>query len=92
MWSGDVDDNLEIQLQPGGISYRTIRGAPPRRVQSAVTRIPPGAAELDVDQTDGRGKVFIVQQPTAENGYTARIRVRDPQPGYGHYSFTVTWR
>jgi hypothetical protein len=92
MWSGDVDDHLEILLQPGGVSYSTIRGAPPRRVQSAVTRVPPGASELDVDQTEGRGQVFIVQQPTAENGYTARIRVRDPQPGYGHYAFTVTWR
>jgi hypothetical protein len=92
MWSGEVDDNLEILLQPGGISYNTIRGAPPRRVQSAVTRIPQGAAELNIDQTEGRGQVFIVQQPTAQNGYTARIRVRDPQPGYGHYAFTVTWR
>jgi hypothetical protein len=92
MWSGDVDDNLEILLQPSGVSYRTVRGAPPRGVQSAVSRIPSGNVELQVNETEGRGQIVVTQQPTAENGYTARIRVRDPQPGYGHYAFNVTWR
>jgi hypothetical protein len=92
MWSGDVDDNLEILLQPSGISYRTLRGAVPRGVQSAVSRIPRGDVQLDVNQTEGRGQVMLIQQPTPENGYTARIRVRDPQPGFGHYAFSVTWR
>lgn len=92
MWSGDVDDNLEILLQPSGISYRTLRGAAPRGVQSALNRMPRTEAELEVNQTEGRGQVTVVQQPTAENGYTARIRVRDPQPGFGHYAFNVTWR
>jgi hypothetical protein len=92
MWSGDVDDNLEILLQPSGISYRTLRGASPRAVQSAIRRIPRSDVELEVDQVEGRGQVVVVQQPTAENGYTARIRVRDPQPGFGHYAFNVTWR
>jgi hypothetical protein len=91
MWSGDVDDNLEIMLQPNGVSYRTIRGATPRGVQSAVNRIPRDI-ELAINQTEGRGQVVVVQQPTPENGYTARIRVRDPQPGFGHYAFNVIWR
>ncbi|MGH7616560.1 MAG: hypothetical protein ACREPM_04970 [Gemmatimonadaceae bacterium] len=91
IWSGDVDDNLEILLQPSGISYRTIRGAEPRGVQSAINRIPSEPVQLDVSQTAGRGQVVVTQQPTAENGYTARIRVRDPQPGFGHYAFTIAW-
>jgi len=92
MWSGDVDDNLEILLQPSGVSYRTVRGASPRGVQSAINRMPRSDAELEINQTEGRGQVVVTQQPTAENGYTARIRIRDPQPGYGHYAFNVTWR
>jgi hypothetical protein len=92
MWSGDVDDNLEILLQPSGVSYRTLRGAAPRGVQSAVSRVPRSDVELEINQTEGRGQVVVVQQPTAENGYTARIRVRDPQPGFGHYAFNVIWR
>jgi hypothetical protein len=92
MWSGDVDDNLEILLQPSGVSYRTMRGAAPRGVQSAVNRLPRTDAELAINQTEGRGQILVVQQPTAENGYTARIRIRDPQPGFGHYAFNVTWR
>src|SRR5262249_41541053 len=57
MWSGDVDDNLEILLQPSGVSYRTIRGAAPRRVQSALPRTARSDAELEIDQTEGRGEV-----------------------------------
>lgn len=92
MWSGDVDDNLEILLQPSGISYRTLRGAQPRGVQSAINRMPTSDAEVEINQTEGRGQIVVTQQPTAENGYTARIRIRDPQPGYGHYAFNVIWR
>ena len=36
-------------------------------------------------------QVTVVQQPTAANGYTAVIRIQDPQRGPGHYSFEVTW-
>ena len=36
--------------------------------------------------------LVVIQQPTAENGYTAVLRVRDPKPGYGHYTFDVNWR
>ena len=59
MWSGDVDDNLEILLQPSGISYRTLRGAAPRGVQSAVNRMPRTDAELEINQTEGRGQIVV---------------------------------
>ena len=36
--------------------------------------------------------VSVVQQPTSWNGYTAIIRVYDPRPSYGYYSFDVSWR
>jgi len=41
---------------------------------------------------EGRGDVSITQQPNSSNGYTAIIRVRDPQTGFGHYDFDVNWR
>jgi hypothetical protein len=35
--------------------------------------------------------VSVIQQPSAWNGYMAIVRVRDPQGGYGRYSFDVSW-
>ena len=41
---------------------------------------------------EGRGDVFVAQQPQQWNGYTTIIRVRDPQGGYGHYDFSILRR
>lgn len=91
-WSGDVDDALQINLGRSGVNYHTIRGQDARNVQASFNGIPTGARELQVSQTEGRGTVVIVRQPTPENGYTATLRINDPQPGYGHYSFQLYWR
>jgi len=91
-WSGNVDDQLEITLRRNGVSHRTIRGRPPFGVSSGVTGALPGARGLTIIQTQGRGSIDIIQQPTLRNGFTARIRVRDPQPGFGRYSFNAIWR
>ena len=91
-WSGDVDEDLEIQVRPRGVDYRTVSGKVPRGVQSSFTAMPSTASELIIHQTQGRGNIAVVQQPTPENEYTALVRVRDPQAGYGHYSFEVSWR
>lgn len=91
-WSGDVDNNLIIRLAQGGVTYRTVAGKDPRGVQSSFGGIPQGATQLTVNLTEGRGSVVVIQQPTAQNGYTAALRVLDPQGGYGHYAFTLNWR
>ena len=92
IWSGDVDSELEIIVRPGGITYYTVRGAEPRALQSAISQMPWRNAELDMNQIEGRGEASVIQQPSPENGYTAKIRVRDPQPGFGHYVFMAIWR
>jgi len=92
IWSGDVDSELEIIIRPGGISYNIIRGQAPRAVQSGLREGPWPAAQLFVNQIQGRGESSIVEQPSAANGYTARFRVRDPQPGFGHYVFMAIWQ
>ena len=92
MWSGDVDDNLVLMLRPNGLSYRSVRGHQPMNIESEFNGLPRTAAVVDVAQVQGRGSVTVVQQPSPDNGYTAMIRIVDPQSGYGHYSFDVRWR
>ena len=90
-WTGNVDDVLEIRIQGQRADYRTISGSTPRNVQADLNSVPQRDLQLRVSQRQGRGDVFVVQQPSSVNGYTAVIRVRDPQGGYGFYDFDLTW-
>jgi len=92
-WTGSVDNELEIRLQGRRVDERTLAGGEPRNQRSNVVNgIPRGNVQLAIAQRSGRGSVYVAQQPTAYNGYTAVIRVRDPQGGYGYYDFDVEYR
>jgi hypothetical protein len=97
-WSGDVDGVLELTWRGGTVQSRAYSGRPARSVTLTntgdVTAVMNGNANAQVQVTprQGRGQVEIVQQPTAANRYTTRIRITDPQAGYGHYEFDALWR
>jgi hypothetical protein len=92
-WTGDVDADAEIRWGSNGVSQRNIGGNALRAIRSSqsgggVIR----GGTVTVTERAGRGSVTVVQQPAATNGWTAVIRVHDPQPGYGHYDFDVAWQ
>lgn len=92
-WSGSVDSELEIRLSGRRFDERTLSGAATRNERSAVVDgLPRRDAQIVISQRQGRGTVYVAQQPNASNGYTAVIRVRDPQGGYGFYDFDVNYR
>jgi hypothetical protein len=93
-WSGAVDGEVEIRLQGRSIDYQTLSGSRPMDVRTSVTGQPLGgsAGGVEIRANQGRGSVVVVQQPSAYNGYTAVVRVRDPEGGYGRYDFDVIWR
>lgn len=90
-WSGNVDDELELRIQNGRIDYRTISGKQPMNIRADGGNLDIGRsdARVVVTQNQGRGSVIVVQQPSAWNGYTTVIRIRDPQGGYGYYDFDL---
>jgi len=93
-WAGDVDDALEIRIQGNRIDYRTLSGKSVRHVRADFANggLPRNDAQVFVTDQTGRGSVSVVQQPSSWNNYTAVIRVYDPRPGYGAYSFDLGWR
>ena len=93
-WSGAVDGDVEIRLQGRSIDYQNVSGQRPFDVRTEVSGRPLGSGTggVEVRANQGRGSVYVVQQPSAFNNYTAVIRVRDPQGGYGRYDFDVIWR
>jgi hypothetical protein len=93
-WSGNVDSDVEIRLAGRRVDERTLSGGITRDARSSVVGegLPRRDVQLVISQRQGRGTVYVAQQPTAYNGYTAVIRVRDPQGGYGYYDFEVDYR
>lgn len=92
-WSGSVDNEVEIRLNGRRFDERVLAGGAVMNERSSVVEgLPRRDAQLFVSQRQGRGTVYVAQQPTAYNGYTAVIRVRDPQGGYGYYDFEVDYR
>jgi hypothetical protein len=93
-WSGNVDGELEIRIQNGRMSYRTISGQQPTNIRADAgnMNMPRGNANVSVVQNQGRGTVSVIQQPSSWNGYTTVIRIRDPQGGYGYYDFSLLWQ
>lgn len=90
-WSGNVDNELEIRIQNGRIDYRTISGQQPTSIRADRGNVDLGRtdARVTVSQNQGRGSVWVAEQPSSWNGYTTVIRVRDPQGGYGYYDFDL---
>ena len=92
-WRGAVDDLVEIRVQGSRVDYVTRSGATVRDVQTRVSGsgLPDRDVTVTIRNSQGRGNVWVAEQPSARNGYTAIIRVKDGQSGYGYYDFQATW-
>jgi hypothetical protein len=86
-WAGRVD--REIRIQTGRNAAHIINmGSNERnnggRIRSFVS-MPRQAGIVTVQVLEGRGNVDVIEQPSARNGYTAVIRLRDPDGGASRY-------
>ena len=92
-WMGAVDDEVEIRIQGRNVDTRTLSGNGARDVRASINgrALPRRDLQIRVRERQGRGTVTVVQQPGQWNGYTAVIRVRDRQGGFGYYDFEVSW-
>jgi hypothetical protein len=91
-WTGAVDDEVEIRIQGRNVDTRNLSGNGARDVRATINRaLPRRDLQVSVRERQGRGTVTVVQQPGQWNGYTAVIRVRDRQGGFGYYDFDVSW-
>ena len=53
--------------------------------------LPVRDVDVRLEDPEGRGEIRLIEQPRQRNNYTARVSIRDPQPGSGDYSFTLAW-
>lgn len=91
-WTGSVDDVVDIRIQGRRVDYTTVSGSPVSGVRSQLSGGALGAgARVSVRQNGGRGTVMVLQQPSAQNGYTALVRVIDRAAGAAYYDLDLTW-
>ena len=86
-WAGRVEGEAVVECRAAvcraeGATGASVHGSGPLPLQTA---------EIRLADVQARGQVEIIQQPTSENGFTVKVRIRDPQPGAEEYRFTLLW-
>jgi hypothetical protein len=91
-WSGRVDSVARITIQGGG-AHVTLVGSSDNGAGDLhlSNELPHRDGTVTVQVASGRGDVDVVQQPRADNDYTAILRVRDHSGGADRYHLTALW-
>ena len=91
-WRGTVDDVVQIRIRNRNARTTTLsRMAYNDDSFSFDGRAPRGNADVRVDKTRGRGRVFIVQQPNRRNNFTTIVQIDDSRGGPDRYRFNLYW-
>jgi hypothetical protein len=91
-WRGRVDDDVRIRIRGGSADVETIGGTPYYDSQpNFFNSLPPRRVTVRLTMKRGRGDVFIEQQPSRENDFTAIVRIKDSRGGASDYEFELQW-
>ncbi len=91
-WRGRVDDDVRIRIRGGTADVETIGGTAYYDAQpNFENSLPNRRVTVRLTDKRGRGEIFIEQQPSRENDFTAVIRIRDTRGGASEYAFTLEW-
>ena len=91
-WRGRVDADVRIRIRGGSADVETIDGAEFNDGQPNFDNsLPNRRVTVRLTQKRGRGEIFIEQQPSRENDFTAVIRIRDTRGGASDYEFELQW-
>src|SRR5690349_12014107 len=92
-WTGRVDSVARITIQGGGARVSLVGSEANSAGDLKVhNELPHRDGRVTVQVSEGRGDVVVVQQPTADNDYTAILRVRDRSGGIDNYHLTAVGR
>jgi hypothetical protein len=88
-WEGNVDGKELITVKGREVSLRHLVDEPPTEVRYELYAEIPQRSRLVIERIEARGYVCVVEQPSEENGWSARIFVSDPQDGRDIYRFNL---
>jgi hypothetical protein len=90
-WSGSVDDTVQVIIRGRRATTNTLSGSVTYNARYDFNGRMRNATQVWVNKNEGRGKVYIVQQPNRRNNYTTIIQIVDNKRGRDNYSFTLSW-
>lgn len=93
-WRGRVDGKVHLVVRGDSIDQRTVEGAEndPGKF-SFTTPLPDAAVNVAVTRKEGRSKkIKVLQQPTAENDFTAIVEIHDDGGGARDYVVEIFWQ
>jgi len=91
-WRGRVDDDVRIRIRGGTAEIETLGGTPYNDGQpNFFNSLPNRRVTVRLTNKRGRGEIFIEQQPSRENDFTAVVRIRDTKGGASDYEFELQW-
>ena len=92
-WRGSVDDKIHLIISGANLRVETISGkVQGEGAHSFTAELPREEVTVSVNKQEGRGTATVVQQPTAENDYTAIIEVYDNRGGARVYQVDISWQ
>lgn len=91
-WRGRVDDDVRITIRGGRAEVEALGGTPYYDgISDFSSALPSRRVTVRLNVRKGRGQVFIEQQPTRDNDFSAVIRIRDTRGGSSDYEFELSW-
>ena len=91
-WRGTVDDVIQIRIRNRNARVQQVSGQSTTDDNFSFNgRASRDGGNARVSKRNGRGKVFIVQQPNRRNNWTTIVQIDDSKGGADRYRFTLYW-
>jgi hypothetical protein len=91
-WSGRVDGEVVVSCRGQECESEARTGRPVVRERFRFSRpLPRREVDVSLEEAAGRGTIRLIEQPREDNGYTARVLIRDTHGGGSDYSFALAW-
>jgi hypothetical protein len=92
-WNGRVDREVQITMRGSSLRTNDIGWTEPGRERARTfSTLPRQDGQVSVQVMNGRGNVDVIQQPSAQNGYTTTVRIQDPRGGADNYRLVAYWQ
>jgi hypothetical protein len=92
-WGGRVDNRVNIIIQGNTIRAEDLTGSGLQtNFQNVDGSLPRRAMTVTATKEEGRGTVYVIQQPNRSNDFTAIVQISDPRSGADNYRVNIGWQ
>ena len=91
-WQGQVEGVEDIHIVGNNVTWNLVTGTGSWNVRyNQNGRLPARSVRVTLTKRQGRGNVYISEQPSYDNNYICTVRIVDRQFGAGQYDLTLSW-